>query len=364
MNILYITKLTGNPWDGTTYCVPYQIHAQSKLDNVMWLNLSHVQKDEWNKESYFFKSNDSAEPQISQLPSPFNKPDLVVVQQFYCYPFSSIIRKLQGMKIPYIIQPHGEMNKSAQKQKRIKKIIGNLLWFNKMIKRSFAIEYLTDNELKNTAWPQKKSLVIPNGITLPDFFRQKRPLEGINATFIGRLRIYHKGLDVLLDGIFLVKDKLKEEKFKLNIYGHDKDGNKERIQKIVLEKQLQDIVSVNDGIYGEDKEHVLKKTDLFVLTSRFEGHPIALLEALSYGTPSLVTPGTNMDKMVSQFDAGWCTEFDATAISKVLLKIVKSKNEWANKSVNARNLASVYSWDAIAQKAHAEYEQLLKSKDS
>lgn len=362
MNILYISRLSGKPWDGTTYCVPYQIYAQSKLDNVMWLNLNHTKKNEWVKDTYVFHNLDTIVPQISRLPSPFNKPDLAIVQQFYCYPFSSVISELQKLKIPYVIQPHGELNKSAQKQKRIKKIIGNLLWFNKMIKRSVAIEYLTDNELKNTAWPRKKNLVIPNGIVLPDFFRQKSPSKGIKATFIGRLRIYHKGLDVLLEGISLVKDKLNDAGFILNIYGHDKDGNKEKLKKIISERQLQDVVSVNDGIYGEDKDHVLKETDLFVLTSRFEGHPIALLEALSYGTPSLVTPGTNMDEMVSQYDAGWCTEFDATAVSKALLKIINSKNEWENKSANARNLASVYSWDAIAQKAHIEYEKLLTGR--
>ena len=34
--------------------------------------------------------------------------------------------------------------------------------------------------------------------------------------------------------------------------------------------------------------------DLFIHTFRFEGHPIAVLEALSYGIPCLLTPGTNM----------------------------------------------------------------------
>ena len=36
MNVLYISKLTGNLFAGPNNSVPAQIKAQSKIDNVFW----------------------------------------------------------------------------------------------------------------------------------------------------------------------------------------------------------------------------------------------------------------------------------------------------------------------------------------
>lgn len=360
MNILYLAKLTGNPSAGTTYCVPDQIYAQSKIDNVLWLNLNHIKLKEWEKSTYIFHNLDSITPRLDQLPSPFNHPDLVIVQQSYNNPFSRIIADIQKKQIPYVIKPHGEYNLEAQKHHRIKKIIGNILYFNRMIKKSIAIEYLTENEQKKSMCKEKKYVIVPNGIHLPNHPTFKAPSKIIQATFIGRLSIFHKGLDILLNAISLIKQELETSDFRLNLYGPDREGAKNFLKRMVEEKKLQNIVSINDGVYGNEKNAILQSTNLFILTSRFEGHPIALLEALSYGIPCLVTPGTNMDKMVAQYDAGWCTKFDAMAISKALKEIIVSKNNWEQKSENARKLASVYSWNSIVKKAHEEYERILR----
>ena len=40
MNVLYISKLTGNLFAGPNNSVPAQIKAQSKIDNVFWYNLN------------------------------------------------------------------------------------------------------------------------------------------------------------------------------------------------------------------------------------------------------------------------------------------------------------------------------------
>ena len=52
-------------------------------------------------------------------------------------------------------------------------------------------------------------------------------------------------------------------------------------------------------IAGADKKKVLKDADLFLHTSRSEGHPMGVLEALAYGIPCLLTPGTNMASEVA-----------------------------------------------------------------
>lgn len=43
---------------------------------------------------------------------------------------------------------------------------------------------------------------------------------------------------------------------------------------------------------------VLLQTDLFIQTSRHEGMPMGLLEALSIGVPCLVTVGTSLGHII------------------------------------------------------------------
>ena len=271
MNILYLSKLSGNPWAGPTYSVPEQIYAQSKYDNVFWLNLNHNKIDAWCKEKGFFHNLDSGFSKIAELPCPFNRPDLAIVEQMYAYPFSKIIKDLQCCKIPYIIVPRGELCESSQKKKNLKKVIANFIWFNKMIDRALAIEYLSENEYtSSTKWKCKKHLIIPNGINVPNQNKHIFSTGRIQASFIGRLDLYHKGIDILLGAISQIQENLRNNHFHLTLYGpilHE-EGN--ILNKLIEEKKIQDLVSVNEGVYGEEKKQILTNTDLFVLTSRME----------------------------------------------------------------------------------------------
>lgn len=49
---------------------------------------------------------------------------------------------------------------------------------------------------------------------------------------------------------------------------------------------------------------------------------MGLIEALSYGLPSVVTRGSNMLKEIKEADAGWVAEIDAISIAQALKKMV------------------------------------------
>lgn len=91
----------------------------------------------------------------------------------------------------------------------------------------------------------------------------------------------------------------------LTLYGPDRKGSFAEIDKMISEYKINDFVFKKDGIFDQEKEDVLINSSVFVLTSRLEGQPIALLEACAYGLPVLVTPGTNVSDEVESFNCGW-----------------------------------------------------------
>ena len=209
MDILYISKLDGRPWVGPTYSVPKQISAQSCYDNIFWFNFYDGGQDEgiknvniWKKLSYYADLSDFPSGHIADLPVPFNRPDLIVVEQ--CYPFarSTIRQEIMKSGIPYIVVPRGEFTHNAQNKKALKKKIGNfVLQIPRFVRCGVAIQCLTNQENRETDsfWGNKR-IVLPNGTDIPNLTEKKKK-EGKVFVSIGRYEPYQKGLDLLIAAV-------------------------------------------------------------------------------------------------------------------------------------------------------------------
>ncbi|WP_412972334.1 glycosyltransferase [Glaciecola sp. MF2-115] len=93
---------------------------------------------------------------------------------------------------------------------------------------------------------------------------------------VGRLA-YQKGFDILIDAFYKVQNEID---CKLIIFG---EGEK----RASLEKQIESLglqTSISMPGYCENVIAEVKAADLFVLSSRFEGSPNAIVEAMSVGT--------------------------------------------------------------------------------
>lgn len=360
MNILYISKLTGDMWAGPNNSVPAQIAAQSKIDNVFWYNFNRLISDSWSKLDYFNNLNDFPQRKIKFLPKPFNNPDLVVFEGTYEYPFCSLIFDIWKKNIPYIVVPRSSLTELAQHNKYIKKIIGNILFFNRFLNKALAIHYLTEKEYLNSGYKWNKNyMIIPNGIENKTFIKTKKITQQLKGIYIGRIEIYQKGLDLLVEACFHIQRELREANCRINLYGPDRNNSTERLQKNIDRAGIQDFIFIHDAIFNEEKKNVQTEADFFIMTSRFEGHSMGLIEALSYGLPSIVTDGTNMSAEITEADAGWASATTIDGIANMLLKMIHQADYFHEKSKNAIRLAKRYNWDTLAEKSHYEYVKLL-----
>lgn len=361
MNILFISNQSPNRWSGPTYSIPNQVKAQSLVDNVFWFNLKEEDIYEWKETACFHSSKEFKSGKISSLPIPFNNPDIVVVEQFYPFTISKIRRDLMKSGIPYVIIPRGELTFLAQKKSSFKKRIANFLIMKRYANRAKGIIYLTNKELLDSGkkW-NNNNYVIPNGIFVPKATGYYLSSDSIICSFIGRLSLFHKGIDLLLDACSLIKDDLIKNNVRINLYGPCDSEDYEAILKKIEENDLNDLVHIYDSVFGDEKKRVLESSSVFILTSRFEGHPMALIEALAYGLPCFVTTGTNMGQEIIENNCGWCSECDVLSISKSFLQMINEKSLFAKKSINAFTLSKKYDWSAIAEETHALLNSLIE----
>jgi glycosyltransferase involved in cell wall biosynthesis len=123
----------------------------------------------------------------------------------------------------------------------------------------------------------------------------------LRCVALGRLT-HQKGYDQLIGSVALVRQKGLDAT--LTIFGEGPDRAmlealataRDVAQHVALPGRLDDLAHLQDG-------------DLFVLSSRFEGLPNALIEALCAGVPALAAVhGTAADEIVKDGIDGWLVE--------------------------------------------------------
>ncbi|WP_340081618.1 glycosyltransferase [Terribacillus sp. FSL K6-0262] len=100
-------------------------------------------------------------------------------------------------------------------------------------------------------------------------------------TYLGRIDNNQKQLDQSLDIIKKLIDKNLFNDWIYNIYGSGPD--QASVYKFIKDHNLEDRIKLKGTT--TDVEEVLSKTDIMILTSKYEGLPMALIEAASSGVP-------------------------------------------------------------------------------
>ncbi len=355
MVLLHIASMSNNPYNGMHVVIPEHVAAQSRYAQVGLINLLENpipglgQQLDW-------KSSSS----ISELPEPFNKPDLVVFHGIYIFGYIRISNALRKEGIPYVLVPHSSLTIEAQHKKRIKKWLGNRLFFNNFINRAVAIQYLSKREQEMSRF-NCDSFVGTNGISIPSVQKQAFHSDQISFVYIGRLEAYQKGLDYLFAAVRMASDELLAHKAKIYVYGPHYPEEYKNVCKLFDKENVGNIVQLMDAVTGEEKQKILLDSDIFIQTSRFEGMPMGIIEAMSYGIPCLVTEGTTLGATVTDGDAGWCAQNSAESIAQTIKLAITEREQWAKKSENARKvIQSKFSWDMIARDAVTQYEKIVR----
>ncbi len=231
-----------------------------------------------------------------------------------------------------------------------------------MVKDAEFINFLTENEYQESkkVFDFKKHVIIGNGTDLPDKKYEVKKRDEFRFIFVGRYNIFHKGLDILLKSIKLGQSEFREKNIRFIFYGHDSSNGLKYLIEYVKENRLDDLIEINRPVFKEEKEKALLDGDVFIHTSRLEGHPTSVIEAISYGIPVIVTPGTNMVEDVRKNKLGYVCDLNEQSILNILNKAYEDKRNFESISNNEIIYAkNKFDWNIIAKNIIEEYSKIL-----
>lgn len=290
------------------------------------------------------------------------RPDIVIFHDFYYYEYASMAFCLKRSHIPFVLEPHGAFGRQAMKKSWLKKFVANNTLFRILIKGSAGFIFTNEGEKNDAAYKKEKVFVIPNGVDknaiddhlTKDYKKDNEPI----FYFLGRYDINHKGLDYLFDALDILD--AKGVNITVNMYGLGSEKEIAYVHKRI--DGIKNLIVEDKGtIYGEEKIKALRKANILLLTSRYEGSPMTILDALSYGNPCLVTPGTNVSDEIVRYHLGWKTELKAEAIADSILKALEDYRQNYTTYYDAcrQYVLDNFLWDKIASMSVEKYKEFI-----
>jgi glycosyltransferase involved in cell wall biosynthesis len=268
----------------------------------------------------------------------------------------------RALRRPYVFSPHSGYDLVSLRRSPLRKQLYRLLFERRMLADAALVVALTDLELEHCrrfGAPGPFAL-IPNGVARPPedldpgAFRVELGIDrdAPLAVFVGRLDVHRKGLDVLVDGVAEAPD------WYVALVG-PAFRDVERLERQINTLGVADRVYLPGERHGRQLMEALAAADVFTLTSRWEGLPMALLEALAVGTPAIVSHAVERVVHVSKAGAGWAV--DNENLGELLRQLSSRRGELRSRRVAARSLARRYDWDEIAARYERSYEQVVGS---
>ena len=287
------------------------------------------------------------------------RPDIVVFDGLYDKYQIRLSFYLKINKIPYVLVFHGGASVDNAKKNWLKKKIANHLLFNRFVRWAKKVIYLSENEKGKSIFKQQNSCdaIIPNGVSLPENLTPKTKKNKIRITFLSRLDWYGKGLDVLYEAIRKFSVLGYENKLEFYFYGPKESEDCEKLFEFGT-------MSVYGGyVTGIEKERAFREADIFILPSRSEGMPVAVLEALSFGVPCIVTLETNMAELVKKNQCGWIVNLTVDNICKSIENIISEFQEQRTQLFyNCITAAKPFDWNEIAKQSQIIYDEVVHKK--
>ncbi|NLS07807.1 glycosyltransferase family 4 protein [Rhizobium sp. P32RR-XVIII] len=189
---------------------------------------------------------------------------------------------------------------------------------------------------------RQKARVIPNAVDLPTNWTDRR--TGRTLTAVGRLT-HQKGFDLLLQAFSKVADRHQE--WKLVIWGEGEERG--RLQTLCATLGLKRRVEM-PGVTSSPGQWI-ETADVFVLSSRYEGWGIVLLEAMAAGIPVVSFeckwgPG---EMVTDQHDGILVEPENVDALADALDLVLRDSTLREKLAENAMSSAKSYSQERVLQ---------------
>ncbi len=267
------------------------------------------------------------------------KPDEIIcfLSNPSVYVFLSTIFTKYRKKISFAIRanPKVEKGKIAKFQKIFSRYVKNIIVQNKGQITCFSLKV------------QNKIVVIPNPM-YDELFEKEKAYSHVPTKIVsvGRLTD-QKNYDLAIE----VFNEIHKTNFNIEYYIYGVGNKEEYLQNKINELKLNNSIKLMG--FENDRNLIYLDKDIYLMTSKYEGMPNTLAEAMCMGVPSISTNcefGPS-DLIMNENMGILVNDYECATLVKAIEKIINNYQEYVDKARYAKKvLRDTYSYEKIIQK--------------
>ncbi|MCK4786508.1 MAG: glycosyltransferase family 4 protein [Desulfobacteraceae bacterium] len=286
------------------------------------------------------------------------RPDIVHIHEYRSLLTPEVAYLLRSKRLPFVFSPHydrlGYNTFAGKHLMNWYKPVGSqaFKWAEKIIVNS---EYTKEILLKDFNICVEKIQIIRHGVDSLETLEGKVRKAGqtsISLLYAG-VFIEKKGIHYIIQALSELKKRGRQAY--LTIIG---EGDYEyKLKSLAKRLDVEDSISWYESLSSEELHEKVTEADIFLLLSRDESYGIVVTEALTSGTPCIVTKTTALTEFLTEpgcFGIGYPP--DPNEVADLITKIHDNEIKLGPFSKKIRT------WDKVAVDYEKSYERIISQE--
>jgi glycosyltransferase involved in cell wall biosynthesis len=206
--------------------------------------------------------------------------------------------------VPYVMLPHGMLAPWSVRQNWLLKQVYLKTIEQRNLERAAAVQFTAEEELRTSVVCGRSNFVLPYIVDFETNSNGSRPGPNsarIRILFLSRIHP-KKGIDILIDALSRLADDGLD--FELVLAGSGDQKYEERVKAMIHNTGLSARITLTGFVEGAAKASLFKASDIFVLPSHQENFGIAVVEAMTFGLPVVISSNVNIHDEITKARAG------------------------------------------------------------
>ncbi len=281
----------------------------------------------------------------------------------------------QAHRIPYIVRPLGSLATWSMQQKRFRKRVLWHLGVKRMLHRSAAIHFTSQEEQRQAEsyFHVRQGVVIPLGIheslchrdlrVAGHAFRQRHPALEPHPFVLSLARLHpKKQIELLIHAFLDLHSQADLQTWKLVIAGDGHPDYVQHLRALVRQRGGEAAVLFTGWLDGIEKHAVLQEAALMAQPSLHENFGLSIAEAMGSGTPVLVSPQVDLSEDIRRADAGWVVQPERQVMCQALENALRQLDECRRRGQAGQAFVHRhYSWSRVAEQLIQLYQSVRQA---